>query len=136
MRDAAIVALTTAAKEPVLYSDWIADGTHICAVGACRPSEREMEGALVARADLFVDSREAALAEAGDIVLPIKEGLIGASHIKAELGEITGRVVSGRKGADRVTIFKSLGMAVEDVVAAHLVYQRAMVRGAGQVVRL
>ena len=86
VRDAAIVALTTAAKEPVLYSDWIADGTHICAVGACRPSEREMEGALVARADLFVDSREAALAEAGDIVLPIKEGLIGAESHQGRVG--------------------------------------------------
>ena len=133
---AAIVALTTAAKEPVLFSDWIADGTHICAVGACRPTEREMEGALVERAGLYVDSREAALAEAGDIVLPMNEGLIGPGHIRAELGEVTGGIVSGRRMADRVTIFKSLGMAVEDVAAAHLVYQRAMARGAGQVVTL
>ena len=136
VRDASIVALTTASKEPVVHSDWIGDGTHICAVGACRPTEREMEGALVARADLYVDSREAALAEAGDIVLPIKDGLIDPSHIKAELGEVTGGIVSGRVSGDRVTIFKSLGMAVEDVVAAHLVYQRAMARGVGQVVTL
>ncbi len=136
VRDAAIVALTTASKEPVVYSEWIADGTHICAVGACRPAEREMEGALVARADLYVDSREAALAEAGDIVLPIKEGLIDPTHIKAELGEITGGRVPGRVSGDRVTIFKSLGMAVEDVAAAHLVYRRAMARGVGQVVTL
>ena len=134
VRDAGIVALTTASKQPVVHSQWIADGTHICAVGACRPSEREMDGALVARADLYVDSKEAALAEAGDIVLPIEEGLIGASHIKAELGEVAGGIVPGRGASGRVTIFKSLGMAVEDVAAAHLVYQRAMARGAGQVV--
>lgn len=134
VRDAGIVALTTASKEPVVRTGWIADGTHICAVGACRPAEREMESALVARADLYVDSREAALAEAGDIVLPIREGAFGPSHIKAELGEVTGGIVSGRVSADRVTIFKSLGMAVEDVAAAHLVYERARARGAGQVV--
>jgi ornithine cyclodeaminase len=136
VRDAGIVALTTASKEPVIRSEWIAAGTHICAVGACRPTEREMEGALVARADLYVDSTEAALAEAGDIVLPLKEGLITASHIRAELGSVSAGIVTGRVSADRVTIFKSLGMAVEDVAAAHLVYQRAMVRGLGQVVTL
>lgn len=136
VRDASIVALTTASKEPVVYSEWIGDGTHVCAVGACRPAEREMDGALVARADLYVDSREAALAEAGDIVLPIKEGLIRPTHIKAELGEVAGGLVSGRASDHRVTIFKSLGMAVEDVAAAHLVYQRAMARGVGQVVTL
>ena len=136
VRGAGIVALTTAAKEPVVFNDWIDDGTHICAVGACRPTEREMEGALVARADLYVDSREAALAEAGDIVLPIKEGLIDPGHIKAELGEVASGIVSGRSGMDRVTIFKSLGMAVEDVVAAHLVYKRAEARGTGQVFSL
>lgn len=136
VRNASIVALATASKEPVVHDEWIADGTHICAVGACRPAEREMEGALIARADLYVDSREAALAEAGDIVLPIKEGLIDANHIKAELGEVTGGIVSARASASRVTIFKSLGMAVEDVAAAHLVYQRAMARGVGQVITL
>jgi len=134
--DAAIVALTTASKEPVVRSEWIADGTHICAVGACRPTEREMEATLVARAGLYVDSREAALAEAGDIVLAIKDGVIGPVHIKGELGEVVSGKLAGRTATDQVTIFKSLGMAVEDVAAAHLVYERAKARGVGQVVRL
>jgi alanine dehydrogenase len=136
VRDAAIVALTTASKEPVVRTEWIAEGAHICAVGACRPSEREMDSALVARAALYVDSREAALAEAGDIVLAISDGAIAATHIKGELGEVLSQDVPGRTGAEQVTIFKSLGMAVEDVAAAHLVYERAKVRGVGQVVSL
>jgi len=131
VRDAAIVALTTASKEPVVRSEWIADGTHICAVGACRPAEREMDATLVARGSLYVDSREAALAEAGDIVLAIKDGAIGATHIKGELGEVVDGKVPGRTAAEQVTIFKSLGMAVEDVAAAHLVYQRARASGVG-----
>lgn len=131
VRDAGIVALTTASKEPVVRSEWIAGGTHICAVGACRPTEREMDGALVARAGLYVDSREAAMAEAGDIVLAIRDGVITAAHIKGELGEVVSGKVTGRAGAEQVTIFKSLGMAVEDVAAAHLVYQRAQAGGIG-----
>lgn len=134
VKEAGIVVLVTASKEPVVHSEWIAEGAHICAVGACRPSEREMDAALVARADLYVDSREAALAEAGDIVLALAEGAITAAHIRGELGAVVNGETAGRADPRRVTIFKSLGMAVEDVAAAHLVYERAKVRGVGQVV--
>jgi ornithine cyclodeaminase len=136
VRDAGIVALTTASKEPVVRSEWIADGTHICAVGACRPTEREMDAALIARADLYVDSREGALAEAGDIVLAIRDGAITAAHIKGELGAVVSGDTGGRAETQRVTIFKSLGMAVEDLAAAHRVYQRAMEQRRGQTVEL
>lgn len=132
VRDADIVALVTSAKEPVVRSEWIADGAHVCAVGACRPTQREMEAELVARGDLYVDSRDAALKEAGDIVLAIKDGAMDASHIRAELGEVVSGKVEGRRSNDRVTIFKSLGLAVEDVAAAHLVYQRARNGGKGR----
>ena len=131
-----IVALVTSAKEPVVLGDWIADGTHVCAVGACRPNQREMDAALVARSDLYVDSRAAALVEAGDIVLAIGDGAIDASHIKAELGDVVNGKAPGRTDEGRVTIFKSLGLAVEDVAAAHLVYQRARDRSVGIEVRL
>ena len=84
------------------------------------------------RAGLYVDSREAALVEAGDIVLAMNEGIIGAAHIKGELGEVVPKPGEGRSPADtRVTIFKSLGLAVEDVAAAHLVHQRALDAGRG-----
>ncbi|HVH58385.1 MAG TPA: ornithine cyclodeaminase family protein [Vicinamibacterales bacterium] len=132
VEDVDIVVLVTSAVQPVVHADWIADGAHVCAVGACRPTQREMDAALVARGDLYVDSRDAALVEAGDIVLAIKDEAITASHIKAELGEVVGGRMAGRSSLDRVTIFKSLGLAVEDVAAAHLVYQRARERGIGK----
>jgi ornithine cyclodeaminase/alanine dehydrogenase-like protein (mu-crystallin family) len=126
-----IVVLVTASHEPVVFSDWIADGTHICAVGACRPDQREMEAKLVARARLYVDSREGALAEAGDVVLAIRDKAIDPSHIAAELGEVVANKDGRRRNRQEVTIFKSLGMAVEDVAAAHLAVQEARMRGLG-----
>ena len=127
-----LVVLATAAREPILRSEWIADGAHIAAVGACRPDQREIETALVKRARVFVDSRTGALAEAGDLVLPIREGAIDASHIAGELGQLAAGAVAGRQSPGEVTLFKSLGMAVEDVAAAHLAYQRATERGLGR----
>lgn len=127
-----VVALVSSAREPVVRSEWIADGAHVCAVGACRPDQREMDTALVARARLIVDSRVAALAEAGDIVIPLKEGAIDASHIGGELGAVAAGAVEGRRRAGEVTVFKSLGLAVEDVVAAHLALVRAAERGLGR----
>jgi ornithine cyclodeaminase len=129
---AEIIALTTAAREPVLKNEWVADGAHIAAVGACRPDQREMDTALVKRARTFVDSRTGALAEAGDLVLPMREGAFDATHIAGELGELAAGTVTGRRTATEVTLFKSLGMAVEDVAAAHLAYQRATERGLGR----
>jgi ornithine cyclodeaminase len=127
-----IVALVTSSKEPVVRSEWIADGAHVCAVGACRPTQREMPADLVARADLYVDSREAALVEAGDVVLAIRDGVLDSSHIKAELGDVVSGRASGRTSPKSVTVFKSLGLAVEDVAAAQLAYQRALDRGVGR----
>jgi ornithine cyclodeaminase/alanine dehydrogenase-like protein (mu-crystallin family) len=133
VRNADIVVLATASREPVVESTWIAGGTHICAVGACRPDQREMDTALVRRGRVFVDSRVGALAEAGDLVLPMKEGAIDAGHIAGELGELAAGRITGRQSPSQVTIFKSLGMAVEDVVAAHLAFERAKARGLGRV---
>jgi alanine dehydrogenase len=127
-----LVVLATAAREPILRSEWIADGAHIAAVGACRPDQREIETGLIKRARVFVDSRTGALAEAGDLVLPIREGAIDASHIAGELGQLAAGAVAGRQSPGEVTLFKSLGMAVEDVAAAHLAYQRATERGLGR----
>ena len=114
---------------PVIEDAWIAAGTHVIGVGACRPNQREMPAALVGRARLIVDSLAAAMKEAGDILLARQDGV--DATISAELGEICAGVAAGRTGADDVTIFKSLGLAVEDVVAAHLVFERAKASGAG-----
>lgn len=127
-----IVVLATAAREPVISDEWITGGAHICAVGACRPNQREMDSALVARGRLVVDSRTGATSEAGDVIIPIKEGAFDASHIAGELGEVAAGKVEGRRSNDDVTIFKSLGMAVEDVAAAHLAFMKASARGLGR----
>lgn len=127
-----IIALVTSSREPVLRSIDVADGCHICAVGACRPDQREMDTALVARGRLYVDSRAGALAEAGDIVLPIAEGAIDASAIVGELGGVLAGTAAGRTSSRDVTIFKSLGMAVEDLAAARLASERATARGLGR----
>jgi alanine dehydrogenase len=134
--NADLIVLATSSRSPVVQNEWIADGAHICAVGACRPDQREMDGALVARARVIVDSRKGALAEAGDIVLAISEGRISADQIAGELGEVAAGRVKGRHSANDLTIFKSLGMAVEDVAAAHLAYARAKERGLGRLVEV
>lgn len=116
VRGADVVVAVTASPTPVVQSEWVGDGTHVIAVGSCRPTERELDPALVERARLVVDSRAAALQEAGDVVMGIAEGRWTAAHIAAELGELPARL------NDReITVFKSLGLAVEDIFAAHLV---------------
>jgi ornithine cyclodeaminase len=127
-----VIALVTASREPVLTRAWVRDGAHICAVGACRPDQREMDTELVRAARVFVDSRVGALAEAGDIVIPIREGAIDASHIAGELGDVFGGRTPGRQNDGEITIFKSLGMAAEDVAAARLALDRASERGLGR----
>ena len=127
-----LIVLATASREPVVRSEWIADGAHVCAVGACRPDQREMDTELVRRGRVFVDSRTGALAEAGDIVIPLKAGAFDETHLAGELGEVAMGSVAGRTSSDDVTIFKSLGMAVEDVAAAHLAYVKAAERGLGR----
>jgi alanine dehydrogenase len=127
-----LIVLATAAQTPVVRSEWVDDGAHICAVGACRPTHREMDGALVARSRTFVDSRVGALAEAGDIVLAISEGAITSDHIAGEMVQLVAGTIAGRQDERQVTLFKSLGMAVEDVAAAHLACIRAKRRGVGQ----
>jgi ornithine cyclodeaminase/alanine dehydrogenase-like protein (mu-crystallin family) len=126
-----IIVLATASATPVIESGWVKPGAHVISVGACRPSQRELDPALTARARLFVDSRAAALVESGDVVLGIAEGLFTADHIVAELGELVAGTATGRVGDADVTIFKSLGLAVEDVMAADLAYRRAVERGVG-----
>jgi ornithine cyclodeaminase len=129
-----VVVLVTSARTPVVEDAWIRPGTHVIGVGACRPAEREMPAALVARARLVVDSRAAAEKESGDILLARGDG--AAVDIAAELGEICGGTVKGREDAAGVTIFKSLGLAIEDVVAARLAVERARAQGIGQPVSL
>ena len=126
-----VIVLVTSSPTPVIEDGWVKPGAHVISVGACRPTQREMDPVLVARARLFVDSRTAALVESGDVVLGIQEGRFAADHIVAEIGELAAGAI-GRRSDTEVTIFKSLGLAVEDVTAAQLAYRRAVERGIGQ----
>lgn len=125
-RGADVIVLVTASPTPVIADDWVKPGACVISVGACRPNQREMDPALVARGRLVVDSRAAALKESGDVVQGILEGRFGESHIAAELGQVVADPKLGRVKESDVTIFKSLGMAVEDVAAADLAFRRAM----------
>ena len=126
-----LVVLVTSSPTPVVEDAWIAPGAHVVCVGACRPDQREMAPALVARGRLFVDSRAAAVVESGDVVMNIREGRFDESHIAGEIGELVLGRVTGRTSDHDITIFKSLGMAVEDVVTADLVFRKAIETGAG-----
>lgn len=131
VRGADVVVLVTSSATPVVEDCRIEPGACVVSVGACLPSQREMDSALVARARLIVDSRAAALKESGDIVQGIAEGRFAQDHIAAELGAVVADPSLGRTSQDQVTIFKSLGLAVEDVMAAELVYRRACAEGIG-----
>jgi len=126
-----VVCTTTSSREPVLEGAWLAPGAHVNAVGACFAACRELDTAAVTRARLYVDRRESALAEAGDVLIPMQEGAFGEDHILGELGDVVLGRVDGRRSADEVTLFKSLGIAIEDLAAAHAIHARARARGKG-----
>jgi ornithine cyclodeaminase/alanine dehydrogenase-like protein (mu-crystallin family) len=128
---AEVVCTTTSAKEPIVERRWLAPGAHVNAVGSSIPTARELDTQTVASGSLFVDRRESALNEAGDYLLAEAEGAIGPDHIKAELGEVLTGMHPGRADERELTIFKSLGIAVEDLAAAELVARRAREQGAG-----
>ena len=119
-----IICTVTSATEPILQGDWISSGTHINAVGSSVPFARELDTSAMAKSKLFVDRRESTLNEAGDFLIPQKEGAIDDSHIKGELGDILMDRIGGRESPEEVTLFKSLGLAVEDVASAYFIYQR------------
>jgi len=131
VKGADIVCTTTSAREPVLMGEWLAPGVHINAVGSSIPLARELDTAAVLRSRLFVDRRESTVNEAGDYLIPKKEGIIDDHHIQGEIGEILTGQIAGRQNQDEITLFKSLGLAVEDVASSHFVYQKAVKEGLG-----
>lgn len=131
-----LVCTVTSAKEPVVLGEWLGPGVHVNAAGSSIATTRELDTAAVVRSRLFVDRRESTLNEAGDFLFPKKEGAVGDDHIVGEIGEIlTGRC-EGRRSGGEITLFKSLGLAVEDLAAAHYVYGRALEEGVGSAVEL
>jgi ornithine cyclodeaminase/alanine dehydrogenase-like protein (mu-crystallin family) len=121
LQDADIVSTVTTSAVPVLRDGDLKPGVHINAVGSSKPHVREIPGETVRRAALFVEERRSALEEAGDILIPLREGLIGEGHIRAEIGQVLAGLAPGRRSDDETTLFKSVGNAVEDLAVAALV---------------
>jgi ornithine cyclodeaminase len=136
VRAADVICTVTASPEPVVRRDWLKPGVHVNAVGSSIPTARELDSQTVGDASLFVDRRESTLNEAGDFLVPQREGLVGPDHIRGEIGELVAGTVEGRTSEDEITLFKSLGIAVEDLAAAEHVLARAEAEDAGTVVSL
>jgi ornithine cyclodeaminase/alanine dehydrogenase-like protein (mu-crystallin family) len=124
VRQADIVSCATLSREPLVHGAWLKPGAHVDLIGAYTAAMRESDDDAVRRATLFVDTRAGAFAEAGDIVQPLKAGLIAEGDIKAELAELCRGTHPGRRSPDEITLFKSVGTAIEDLAAAAMAYER------------
>jgi len=131
VRDADIIVTATSSKEPVLLRNWIAPGTHINAVGSSVSTSRELDSAAVAASSLFVDRRESTVNESGDYLFALRDGAITEDHIRGEIGDLLLGRTKGRSSPDEITLFKSLGLAIEDLAAAAFLYEKAQRAGAG-----
>lgn len=136
LREAAIVCTATTSTTPVFSSKHLAPGTHINGVGAYRPDMAEVPPATVAAARVVVDQRAACLAEAGDLIQPLRQGLFSEEHLRAELGEVAAGIAPGRTSPDQLTFFKSVGNAVQDLAVATHAVAVAEQQGFGTVVPL
>lgn len=128
-----IICTTTSAREPVLEGEWIAPGAHINAVGACTPATRELSTTAVVRSSVFTDRLESLMAEAGDFLIPEREGALSGGAVRGEIGQVLAARIPGRTSESEVTLFKSLGLAVEDVACAHFLRKRAIEQRVGTV---
>ena len=125
VRGADIIVTATSSREPILRLDWIGAGAHINAVGSSIAAARELDAQTMAACSLFVDRRESTVNESGDFLFAVREGLIDQEHIRAELGEVLLGTAPGRTSNDEITLFKSLGLAIEDLASAAFLYEKA-----------
>jgi ornithine cyclodeaminase/alanine dehydrogenase-like protein (mu-crystallin family) len=131
IRQSDLIVTVTTAREPIVKAAWLKPGVHINAVGSHRPDLREIDGATLARAKVVVDSRDAVMAECGDILLALKEHSITEANIHGEIGEVLAGAKAGRSSASEITLYKSVGIAIQDVATAQLVSRKALERNIG-----
>lgn len=136
VRAADIVCLATTSTKPVFDDAWVRDGTHVSGVGSFTPEMQEAPAEFVARARVVLDMKEHALEEAGDLIVPLREGLISEDHIVGELGDVVAGRVRGRESDAEVTFFKSVGNAVQDMTVGNFIVEQARARGVGQEIDL
>jgi ornithine cyclodeaminase/alanine dehydrogenase-like protein (mu-crystallin family) len=131
LHDADLIVTATSARQPVIKREWISAGAHINAIGTYSPQAREIDSATMAAARIFTDRRESALNEAGDYLLAAGEGVIGPDSLVAEIGEVLLGKKLGRRSGDEITLFKSLGLAIEDMACAEYLFQKALTEQVG-----
>jgi len=131
LMEADIICTATSSATPIFDGNLVREGTHINGIGSHSPGARELDGTLIKRALLIGDSREACLKEAGDIMIPISEGVITEDHFHAELGDIVSGRKTGRTSDEQITLFKSNGLAIQDAAAAKLAFEKAKAAGLG-----
>ena len=136
VREADIIVTATSSLEPVIDNPWISSGAHINAIGTHSPNSREIDSATMAAARIFADRRESVLNESGDYLLAAKEGIVRPESIVGEIGELLLGKVSGRTSKSEITLFKSLGLAIEDVVTADYLYRKALAENLGTWVQM
>lgn len=124
VQDADIICTVTPAKEPILLGEWVKPGTHINAVGACAPVNRELDSQLMAKARVFCDHQESILHESGDFLIPMKEGLYGETHLLGTVGDVLLGNLPGRTSREEITVFDAVGMAVEDIACGIFLYEQ------------
>jgi ornithine cyclodeaminase len=125
LEGADLIVTATTAVEPIVKREWVSVGVHLNLVGSSTPNAREVDSETMAAASLFVDRRESTLNEAGDYLLAARDGAIGPNHIRAEIGEVLKGDKPGRTSPEEITLFKSLGLAIEDLFAAEYLYRKA-----------
>jgi len=123
-----IICTVTSSKEPVVMGEWVTPGTHINAVGSSTPLARELDTPAILRSKLFADRYESLFNEAGDFLIPKKEGAVTDEHVKAEIGEVLSGTKKGRENDEEITVFKSLGIAAEDIFSAYHIYEKLQVQ--------
>ncbi len=126
-----LICTTTTATEPVVRGEWVRPGAHVNAVGAYTPVTRELDSDLVVKSRLYADKRESLLSESGEFLIPKGEGLIGDDHLVGEIGEVLTGKAPARTSPDEITLFKSLGIAIEDLASAHRIYEICTERDLG-----
>ena len=124
-RQADLISCATLSSQPLIRGEWLKDGAHLDLVGAFKPSMRESDDRAVERASLFVDTRDGALSEGGDLVQPLRAGIIAAGAVRADLAELAGGRHPGRTEPGEITLFKSVGAALEDLAGAILAFERS-----------
>lgn len=135
LKEVDVICTVTTSPRPLFKLSELKGGVHINAIGSFKPTMNEIEGAIVAASELYLDHKESVVAESGDIINPLRDGLITESHIKGEIGDLVNGKIGGRSDSSRITLFKSVGVAAQDLATANWVYRKSVEKDLGQTVR-